>query len=206
MSLSPPSLIPPGWYPDPSGSRQWRVWTGTQWSEMTRPYGENPSTRLAPNLTLLQSLARVRQLGVVSVIGGLGLLVGVLAHWPGTANPAPKIFSSIALGVAVALFFIGSFICAFAVRELRGRWSLDAYLPGLNMFVASALVTSRLGRGRSWRVYAEIVLLGLFAFSLRNDPWLVTGPMIVAYIETSWFGAYIDQLKGPSTIDEVLPS
>jgi hypothetical protein len=26
--------------------------------------------------------------------------------------------------------------------------------------------------------------------------------MIVAYVETSWIGALIDQLNGPSTIDE----
>jgi hypothetical protein len=40
VSISATSPIPPGWYPDPAGARQWRVWTGTTWSDATRPYGE----------------------------------------------------------------------------------------------------------------------------------------------------------------------
>jgi len=205
VSLSSPNAVPPGWYPDPSGSRQWRVWTGTQWSEATRPYGEALETpRLAANLALAQTMRRVLRAGVVGVVGGLGLLVSALAHWSGTANPAPRWFLLSALDLAVALLVVGSVVCAFGVKELKGRWSLEAFVPGANLFFASALVAKRLGRNQTWRVLSEVVLLVLFAISLHADLWLAIGPMIVAYIETSWFAALVDQLNGPSTKDEVI--
>lgn len=203
MSFSTLGDVPPGWYPDPSGSRQWRVWTGTGWSEVTRPYGDvTAPARFATNFGLVQALRRVLRTGIVGVVGGLGLLVGVLAHWPGTAHPVPEWFALAASDTAVALLFVGTVVCAFGVKELMGRWSLEAFLPGVNLFVASALVTQRLGRLRGWRIVSEIILLVVFAVASRDDLWLIVGPMIVAYVETSWFGALIDQLNGPSTIDE----
>ncbi|HEY5104327.1 MAG TPA: DUF2510 domain-containing protein [Acidimicrobiales bacterium] len=204
MSFQTPSVVPPGWYPDPAGSRQWRVWTGTQWSEVTRPYGEGDEpTHLVANMELARTMQRVLRAGIVGVVGGLGLLVGALAHWSGTAHPAPRWFLLSALDVAVALLVVGSVVCAFGVKELKGRWSPEAFLPGVNLFVASALVAKRLGRNQSWRVLSEVVLLVLFVMSLHANIWLAVGPMIVAYIETSWFGALVDQLSGPS-IDKVV--
>jgi hypothetical protein len=64
--------------------------------------------------------------------------------------------------------------------------------------VASALVTHRLGRHQVWRIASEVILLAIFAAASRNDLWLCLGPMIVAYVETTWFGALIDQLNGPA--------
>src|SRR4051794_14584777 len=32
------SVPEPGWYPDPSGSPNWRYWDGTQWTEQTKGY------------------------------------------------------------------------------------------------------------------------------------------------------------------------
>lgn len=123
--------IPAGWYPDPSGARQWRVWTGVTWSEVTRPYGEPVDTPpFEENLELLLALRRAFGAGIVGVVGGFGLLVGVLAHWPGTAHPEPRWFALAASNAAVALLLVGSVICAFAVRELRGRWTIEAFLPG----------------------------------------------------------------------------
>jgi len=206
VSFSAPATVPPGWYPDPSGSRQWRVWTGTQWSEATRPYGESEEpTRFATDLVLAQSMRRVLRTGIVGVVGGLGLLVGALAHWTGTAQPAPRWFLLGALDVAVALLAVGSVVCAFGVKELKGRWSLEALVPGVNLFFASALVAKRLGRNQSWRVLSEVILLVLFVLSLHTNLWLAIGPVIVAYIETTWFGALVDQLNGPS-IDEIVTS
>ena len=203
MTFFPTYDVPPGWYPDPSGARQWRVWNGTAWSALTRPYGEVVATpRFASNLPLVQALRRIRGAGVVGVVGGLGLLVGVLAHWPGTAHPVPQWFALAASQLAVALLLVGSVVCAFGVRELAGRWSFGAFVPGVNFFIASALVTQRLGRLRAWRLLSEVVLLVVFALSSRANLWLFVGPMIVAYVETSWFAALIDQLSGPSTIDE----
>jgi hypothetical protein len=199
--MSSPYAVPPGWYPDPSGARQWRVWTGTTWSEVTRPYGENTvvAPRFAASLDLVLALRRVLTTGIVGVLGGLGLLVSVLAHWPGTAHPTPEWFAVAATGVACALLIVGSVVCAFGVKELEGRWSLEALIPGVNLFIASALVTRRLGSRRVWRIVSELILLAFFVVSSRSDLWLCIGPVIVAYIESTWFNALIEQLSGPST-------
>jgi hypothetical protein len=200
VSFSSSNATPPGWYPDPAGQREWRVWTGDEWSEITRPYGElAKSSRFVGSFPLVQALRRVFTLGVVGVLGGLGLLVSVLAHWPGTAHPAPMWFALAASSVAVALFLVGSVVCAFGVKELEGHWSPVAFLPGANLFVASALVTHRLGRRQVWRIASEVILLAIFTVASHNDLWLCLGPMIVAYVETTWFGALIDQLNGPSS-------
>ncbi|HEY1762506.1 MAG TPA: DUF2510 domain-containing protein [Acidimicrobiales bacterium] len=205
MSLSSPYDVPPGWYPDPSGARQWRVWTGATWSEVTRPYGESSAAvapRFAASLPLVLALRRVLSIGIVGVLGGLGLLVSVLAHWPGTAHPTPEWFAVVATGVASLLLVVGSVVCAFGVKELEGRWSLEAVIPGVNLFVASVLVTRRLGSRRMWRIASEVILLAIFVVSSRDDLWLCVGPVIVAYIESTWFNALIERLSGPSIDDE----
>ncbi|MGH3732995.1 MAG: DUF2510 domain-containing protein [Acidimicrobiales bacterium] len=202
MSTLPISAIPPGWYPDPAGARQWRVWTGTDWSEVTRPYGERPEAPSpAASFTLLLALRRVQNLGVVGVLGGLGLLVSVLAHLPGTLHPTPEWFAVVASNIAVVLIVIGTTVCAFGVRELEGRWSPAAFLPGLNLFIASALVNRRLGMRPTWRIISEIVLLVIFAISSRDDFWLCVGPMIVAYLELTWFSALIERLSGRNSAE-----
>ncbi len=195
MSTPATNPIPPGWYPDPAGAPQWRVWTGTAWSDVTRPYGERvDAPRTADAITLALALRRVQTIGIVGVLGGLGLLVSVLAHWPGTAHPAPQWFALVASNVAVALLAVGTTVCAFGVKELEGRWSWAAFLPGMNLFVASALVNRRLGTRPTWRIISEIVLLVVFAVSSRDDLWLCIGPVIVAYLELTWFSALIERL------------
>lgn len=196
--------MPAGWYPDPSGTRQWRVWTGSKWSEVTRPYGDpRLPARLATNLSLVQALGRVRGVGVVGVVGGLALLVSVLAHWPGTAHPTPEWFALIASGTALAMLALGSVACAFGAKELRGHWSIDAIIPGVNFLLVSALVAQRLGRHSFIRNIADVVLLAIFAASSHANVWLGVAPMIVAFTQTLWASALIDQLNGPSSIDDV---
>jgi hypothetical protein len=199
VSSSAPSPIPPGWYPDPAGARQWRVWTGTAWSDVTRPYGERVDGPRPTNaVRLVTALRRVQNVGIVGIVGGLGLLVSVLAHWPGTAHPAPHWFALVATVAAGALLVLGTAVCAVGVKELEGRWSLAAFLPGMNLFVASALVNRRLGMRPTWRIIAELALLVVFAFSSRDNLWLCIGPVIVAYLELTWFSALIDRLgAGP---------
>jgi hypothetical protein len=148
------------------------------------------------------ALRRVLSIGIVGVLGGLGLLVSVLAHWPGTAHPTPEWFAVVATGVASLLLVVGSVVCAFGVKELEGRWSLEAVIPGVNLFVASVLVTRRLGSRRMWRIASEVILLAIFVVSSRDDLWLCVGPVIVAYIESTWFNALIERLSGPSIDDE----
>lgn len=203
MSLSTAEAVPAGWYPDPSGTRQWRVWTGSKWSEITRPYGDSKLPgRLVANLDLVRALGRVWSVGVVGVIGGLALVVSVLAHWPGTAHPTPEWFALIASSTAVAMLALGSVVCAFGVRELRGRWSIDAFVPGINFLVVSTLVAQRLGRSSYVRNLATVIVLTSFATSFHVDVWLGFAPMLVAFGHSLWMRTLVDQLKGPSTIDQ----
>jgi len=197
---TPPPTPPPGWYPDPDGTRHWRVWTGTQWSSVTRPYGEAPAsvTTWVPHFPLTLALARLRRVGVLGVTAGLGLLVGVIVHWPGTAHPVPRWFALVSSDLAIAALVVGTVACAFAVRELEGRWSLEAWLPGVNFFVASALVARRLGRRAPWRLVSEVLLLVMFTLWYRQDPWVALGPVLVAYAETSWIQALIDRVSDAS--------
>lgn len=67
MSSPSPSTVPPGWYPDPSGERQWRVWTGMQWSDLTRPYRASAATSVANDLALITALHRLVRYGIVGV-------------------------------------------------------------------------------------------------------------------------------------------
>ncbi|HQT99480.1 MAG TPA: DUF2510 domain-containing protein [Acidimicrobiales bacterium] len=197
MSLTPAPAVPPGWYPDPSGARQWRVWTGTRWSEVTRPYGERsaPVSAVA-SLPLIQALDRVSRYGVVGVLGGLGLYVSVLSHWPGSANPVPTWFASLATTLALSFFFLGSAAYAFAARELRGHWSLSALVPLVNLEVVNAQLTQRLGSSPTRRVVADSVLLVLFVMQFHHDVWLGVAPVLVALSQSFWVRAFLEQNLG----------
>jgi hypothetical protein len=144
-------------------------------------------------------------MAVAGVVGGLGLLVSVLAHWPGTAHPTPYWFALAASSAAVAMLALGSVVCAFGVRELRGRWSIDALIPGVNFLLVSALVAQRLGRSSLLRNSADVVLLVAFAASSHAHTWLGVAPAIVALSQTLWVSALIDQLKGPPIDDASAP-
>jgi hypothetical protein len=162
---------------------------------MTRPFGEAPSRPVSAPAAVIVSLRRIQTFGVVGVVGGLGLLVSVLAHWPGSAQPEPDWFAVIASNLAVALLAVGTTASAFGVRELEGRWSLGALVPGFNLFVASALVNRRLGLRPGTRVLSEVTMLALFAVAARHDAWLGVAPVVVAYLELSWFSALITRLS-----------
>jgi Protein of unknown function (DUF2510) len=200
-SSGPP--VPTGWYPDPSGARQWRVWTGTQWSELTRPYGEAASApSIATDLSLIQALHRLVRYGIAGDFAGISILVSVLAHWPGTAHPVSLSFAVSACNVAVALILIGSACFAFAARELEGHWTPWAFIPGVNLFAVNVIVTRRLGGQPLRRVGAEVVLMTLFVAQFHAEVWLCLAPVIVAVGESQWIATLIDQIlisSSPST-------
>jgi len=190
-----PNSPPPGWYPDPSGQRQWRVWTGERWSELTRPYAaEDSATGVVDRLALINALHRVVRYGVVGFYAGLGLVVGILAHWPGTAHPATRGFATTTLYAGVALLVLGLVTFVFAAKELEGRWSLWAIVPGLNVMAVSGWVTKRLGGQPVRRVTAETVLIALFIAQFRSQPWLCVGPMLLAMGAGRSTEALVDQL------------
>ena len=172
-SATPPA--PPGWYPDPGGERQWRVWTGTEWSDVTRPYDVDPATT-----TYATAPAYLRRYGVVSLFAGLGLLVSVLAHWPGTAHPSPTWFAFAASDLAIGLLTLGSVLYALGARALLGRWTPAALVPGVNVMLVSGLLGERLeGRWPTRRVVSETIILVLFAAEAHAQAWLAIAPVLV---------------------------
>ncbi len=148
MAPVPSSTIPSGWYPDPSGAPQWRVWNGQTWSGVTRPFATRPSdvTPYDSSVgTLLVSLRRLRRFGVVSLFGGLGLLLSALAHWPGTHDATSATWARVTLAIGLGLMTFGTTGFAVVVRTLQGYWSVDACIPGLNILSVAVLCAQRLG-------------------------------------------------------------
>jgi hypothetical protein len=191
--------VPSGWYPDPSGARQWRVWTGTQWSELTRPYGERaPAPSIVSDLSLIQALHRLVRYGIAGDFAGISILVSVLAHWPGTAHPVSEWFAVAASNVAVALILVGSACFAFAARELEGHWTPWALIPGVNLIAVNTVVTRRLGGQPLRRVGAEVVLMVLFVAQFHAEVWLCVAPVIVAVGESRWIATLIEHLLSSS--------
>lgn len=188
-----------GWYPDPSGDRAWRYWTGAAWTASTISYGEPPVvSSTVSDIALIQALHRLVRYGIAGLFAGLAILVSVLAHWPGTAQPVSEGFAVTACNVAVALLLLGSACFAFAARELAGRWTWWACVPGVNLFMVNALVTRRLGQRPFRRVGAEAVLMVLFVIEYHHEMWLGVAPVILAVGESTWIAALIENLLNPS--------
>jgi hypothetical protein len=171
------------------------VWTGSQWSSVTRPYGDHEAPRsLVADLPLIQALHRLVRYGIVGDYAGIGILVSIVAHWPGTAHPVPEWFAVAACNIAVALILLGSVSFSLAARELEGRWAPWAFIPGVNLMMVNALVTKRLNGQPFRRVGAEALLIVLFILEFHMEPWLCVAPMIVAVGQSSWITTLIDHL------------
>jgi Protein of unknown function (DUF2510) len=195
MSLPSSSTTPPGWYPDPSGERKWRVWTGTSWSELTRPYGELASNdSIAPSLGLIQALSRLTRYGVLAVFAGLGLMVNLLQHWPNTKHPVPMWFAVTASNTAIAMFIIGTLCFAFALKELEGKWTVASFIPLVNVMVTSSLIAERLGSKGLRRAFAETLLIAIYIVQSKTQPWIIVALMLATYDNLRWTYGLYDQL------------
>ncbi|MHB8334620.1 MAG: DUF2510 domain-containing protein [Acidimicrobiales bacterium] len=187
MSPTVNQMVPPGWYPDPGGTRSWRVWNGHDWTAVTRPFGEPAPTIDAVDGAV--ALRRVARVGVVAFFAGLGLLASTLAHWPGTAQPSPRWFALSASDLAVALLILATVLYAVAARALGGTLAL-AFIPAVNVLYVSALVTTQL-HGPTLaqrRVLGEAFLLALFVLQLHAQPWLAVVPAFIALVQASNLG------------------
>jgi hypothetical protein len=172
---------------------------------LTRPYGPASPPLAAPaapsvvsSLALIDGLNRLVRYGTLALFTGLGLVVSVFAHWPGTAHPTPLWFAMTALDTGLGLLVIGSACYGWAARLLQGHWSIEAVLPGVNVLLVSALVTQRLGgRSPTWRVVSETILLALFVIQSHAEPWLAIAPALVALDHVRWTSSLLDRLVGP---------
>lgn len=196
--------VPAGWYPDPSGERQWRVWNGSTWSNVTRPYGELTS-KVAPvrfgvdELATLGTLRRLTQFGILAYYVGFAFLISLIGHWPGRAQPVSPRFASAAMGAAIGLTLIGSIAFATSVRALRGRWTLDAVIPVVNTFVAAWCMSRELALGGAGPRLAIDGLLTLgFVILCPTQPWVGVALASVAFNQLARTYALIDRLSGPT--------
>ena len=200
MSLTTTRAAPPGWYPDPSAAHQWREWTGSRWSDVTRTGDETAVATgdVAASLPLIGALQRLVRYGIAAIFSGLGLLVGSLAHWPGTAHPSATWFATTCSDAGVALLVFGSLAFAFAARALQVRWTFASLVPGINILLVASLVIGRLGaRSPLRRVLTEAALLTLYIAQSHGHPWLDIVPMVVAVDHLSSVSALVEQLSGP---------
>lgn len=181
VTVRAPGIVPPGWYPDPSGGRQWRAWNGAAWSGLTRPYATSSPTATPPSRSEARALDHLVRYGVGAFFAGLGLVVGVLAHWPHTARPVPLWFAVTFGNAGVAMLVAGTVFFALAARALDGHWSVGAVVPGLNVVIVAGLIHQQLTGRSSWRrVATETLLLGAFVTQSHLHPWLAIIPTVVA--------------------------
>ena len=200
MSTSVTVSPPPGWYPDPSGQRQWRVWNGNAWSEVTRPYGDSvQKPTVVESLPLIHALHLLIRFGIVAVFSGLGLVVSSLAHWPGTHSPTPLCFAEITIYVGVGLLVAGSVLFTLALRELQGHWTALAFVPGVNIFAVGALVATRLqGTYAARRIIIDVAMVVLFVIEAHREPWLGVALVLVALGQLQWTSALLDEIYPPN--------
>jgi hypothetical protein len=133
MSDDALSAPPSGWYPDPGGAREWRVWNGREWSDAKRPYGDEP-------IPTQHSLCRY---GVVAYFAGLGLLIDAYHHRP-SVDPAMSwtwfaVLTTAALGTAL----IGHIAFTRATATLMDAPGPAAGVPILNVVQWSRLAFAR---------------------------------------------------------------
>lgn len=207
MSSTISAPVPSGWYPDPGGERQWRVWTGETWSSLTRPYGDSVVVPSLPgSLALVTALHRLLRYGIVALYAGLGLIVSVSAHWPGTARPISSMLASTLLDTGVAMLIMGSVAYALAGRALEGRVTPWNVTPVVNALAVSAFVTQRLnGRFMARRMVSEAVLLMLFVTQAHLFVWLGIAPTVIVLAESKSLDLLIQQLAGTSRAPESAP-
>lgn len=198
--------VPAGWYPDPTGARQWRVWNGAAWSNVTRPYGEaaaapTPTHLGIDELATLGALRRLTQVGILAYYTGFAFLISLIAHWPGRAHPVSPRFASAAAGAAIGLVLIGAIAFAASVRALRGRWTLDAVIPVVNTFAAAWWMSRRLDLGNALpRLVVDALLTAGFVLLCPTQPWVGVALASVAFNQLARTYALIDRLSGPALV------
>ena len=123
---------PPGWYPDPSGTRQWRVWNGREWSPTLRPYGDVAAST-SELIGTGDAHGSIVRYGAALYWSGLGLAANVvfLMHRP-NSNLTPTQFGLL-FALSFVLFFVGHVVFARALSTLVAKPGLEALVPLLNV-------------------------------------------------------------------------
>lgn len=165
-------LTPPGWYPDPSGQAQWRVWTGSQWSTLTRPYNSSPPStpRIVASLTRVQAIARVRYLATLGYFGGLNLLASLFRDWPKGSHPFSDFWLLPLLGLAGSLLILAWVVSAQAIRTFQDNWTFWALLPFGNLLMVMGLIRKDLFGPLARSNSGDLVGLAMWLFVASSSP------------------------------------
>ena len=180
------STPPAGWYPDPAGSAGWRVWTGSDWSSMTRPFdgpfGPARRPRKGPDgFEWWAALANWHHLGVPALGLGASLLFNVANVWNSTQSDArTRELDAIAVA-GLALVVFGHLLANRALRALAPRqlgffqrWPLFNLSAWHELAVSITRPHDLLGVvGASRRV-----LRGVAFATLLLLPWHGTAPLV----------------------------
>lgn len=193
--------VPAGWYPDPSGEPQWRVWNGAAWTALIRPFGATPHRRpyTPADLELARTLRWYARLGLPAWFLGFVALVNGLWYGPGAPHPLPLWLRSLLLGGGVVGLTFGTVVLAFTLRALEGRWSASAVCPGFNLLAVSSLLSQRLAMPVGRRLLTLVVSLVLFAWRLRVMPVFAVLPGLAALDGATALAIVRRELAGTST-------
>ena len=189
VSEPSPTSVPAGWYPDPSGAPQWRVWNGREWSQITKGYGTAPARAAiitpVPSPDILFVVRLLSRIGVPAFFAGYALVLGTLAHWA----DATTRWSVAATTMGAGLMLIGYALAMVGVRSFQGHWSIDAFVPGLNILSINVLCAQRLGVRRigSTPLFEGLVLV-VVAAAYRN-------PVVVFLLLASVARTYLIRLQ-----------
>jgi len=168
---------PTGWYPDPSGERQWRRWDG-EWTSRVHPYDHAANS--VADLSLLRALRAQYLYGAASFFAGAGLVLGMVHHWPGTKHPVSLDVATTLTTIGGALLVLGYAHYVRLALALDRRHSLSCWLPIENVLLVTTLLLHRLDNQRVRRtVLAEALLMALLVFAGGPFAWLfVIAPLL----------------------------
>jgi membrane protease YdiL (CAAX protease family) len=81
VTLPPPSLAPPGWYPDPAWPARLRYWNGTVWTDGLAQAAPKPRAP-HPTLPIAVAFGALVSMGVPLVLSRVILRQLAKQHWP----------------------------------------------------------------------------------------------------------------------------
>lgn len=131
MTDADAGLPPKGWYPDPSGAQQWRVWNGRSWSDVVRAFTEG-STPGVPSTEAVRAQGYLVRGGVVCFFGGIALLADARHHAAGLRASGHAATYDVLLAVGLVTLFAGHLAYVYATTTLWSRRRWVAAVPFLN--------------------------------------------------------------------------
>jgi len=185
--------VPPGWYPDPSGEKQWRVWNGKEWSDITRAYVPLTATPFL-SVDQIRVLYGLRRYGIFSFFSGSGMILGLVHYWPGSLHPVPWWFTNLYVALGAALLLLGYASFARAALLLEESTTYSAYVPLVNVVFVTLLCQHRLQNPFLRRVVmSEASLFVIAVAGIGISPWLIVIPAMLCAQHFYWTNLLLER-------------